>query len=184
MDVNEPVDTERAWLQWRRLRDTLVELGVRVHLIGPVAGLPDMVFTGDAGVVLGNRFVSSNVRPKERRPEAGRFRVWFAEQGFSVETLPEDVFFEGLGDVVLHGRTASRKAIEALPQEMIPVSDEDARRFALDAVVVGRKLVVNHCSSRLRAELESRDFEVIVIDVAEFVKSGGGTRCLVLRYAC
>ncbi len=244
MNVNDPVDTERAWQQWRRLRDTLVELGVRVHLIDPVPGLPDMVFTGDAGVVLGNRFVSSNFRPKERRPEAERFRLWFREQGFSVEMLPEDVFFEGLGDVVLHGRTAiaawgqrtsqdalshirarfpefewiaelelvsahyfhlgialsllddrtglyvadafsaaSRRAIEALPQEMIPVSDEDARGFALNAVTVGRKLVVNDCSGPLRAELELRGFEVIVCDVAEFVKSGGGTRCLVLPYA-
>ncbi len=244
MDVNDPVDPERAWQQWRRLHDTLVDLGVRIHRIDPAPGLPDMVFTGDAGVVLGNRFVSSNFRPKERRPEAERFRRWFSEQGFSVETLPEGVFFEGLGDVVLHGRTAiaaygqrtslealdhirarfpefqwiaelelvsahyfhlgialsllddatglyvadafsgaSRRAIEGLPQEMIPVSDEDARGFALNAVVVGRKLVVNHCSPALRAELESRGFEVRVCDVGEFVKSGGGTRCLVLPYA-
>ena len=72
MDVNDPVDPELAWRQWRHLRRTLEDLGVRVHLIDPVPGLPDMVFTGDAGVVLGKRFVSSSVAATRRAaPRAG-----------------------------------------------------------------------------------------------------------------
>ena len=244
MDVNDPVDPELAWRQWRHLRQILDDLGVRVHLIDPVPGLPDMVFTGDAGVVLGKRFVSSNFRPVERRPEADQFRKWFAKRGFSVELMPEDVYFEGLGDVVLDGRTAiaahgqrtshdaldhirahfaefdwiaelelvsplyfhlgislsllddktglyvpdafsdeSRDRVRQLDREMIPVSEEDARGFALNAIVVGRNLVVNYCSKELEAELEARGFNVIVCNASEFVKSGGGTRCLVLPFA-
>ena len=244
MDVNDPVDEERAWRQWRRLCDTLVDLGVTVHLVEPVEGLPDMVFTGDAGIVLGKRFVMSNFRPLERRPEAEHFRRWFADRGYAVDRLPSEVFFEGLGDVVIEGRSAiaahgqrtslsalshirskfpelewiaelelvsplyfhlgvslslldsrtglyvaeafseeSRLAIQRLPHHMIPVSDEDARAFALNAIVVGRNLVVNHCTDELRGDLERRDFNVIVCDVSEFLKSGGGTRCLVLPFA-
>ena len=59
MDVNKPVDRELAWRQWGRLRDTLVDLGVKVHLIDPAPGLPDMVFTGDGGVVAGRVIVGS-----------------------------------------------------------------------------------------------------------------------------
>lgn len=244
MNVDDPVDKALAWEQWTRLHDSLVDLGVKVHLIDPVEGLPDMVFTGDAGVVLGDRLVSSNFRPKERQPESEVFRRWFANHGFRVDTLPEGVFFEGLGDVVLHERTAiaaygqrtsrdaldhirtkfpelswvaelelvspryfhlgvalslldretgmfvpdafsetSLKAIERLDYDMIAISKKDAERFALNAVVVGRNLVVNDCSAELQANLESRGFRVIVCDVSEFVKSGGGTRCLVLPFA-
>ena len=66
---------------------------------------------------------------------------------------------------------------------MIPLGDEDADGFALNAVVVDRNLVVNYCSDPLKAQLEAKGFNVIVCDCSEFVKSGGGTRCLVLPFA-
>jgi ornithine--oxo-acid transaminase len=36
------------------------------------------------------------------------------------------------------------------------------------------------CSPRLRRELRARDFEPVVVDVSEFLKAGGGPRCLTL----
>jgi N-dimethylarginine dimethylaminohydrolase len=76
-----------------------------------------------------------------------------------------------------------RPVVERLRETMIAVSDEDAERLAVNAIVVGRDLVVHGCTPSLEAELGAHGFRVHVSDVGEFVKSGGGTRCLVLpRY--
>ena len=44
------VDKELASRQWNNLYDTLAEK-TNIKLIEPVAGLPDMVFTANAGLV-------------------------------------------------------------------------------------------------------------------------------------
>lgn len=60
--------------QWeglhRLLRD---ELNVEIDLVEPGRGLPDMVFTANAGLVWGNKFISSNFRHEVRRGEAAHF---------------------------------------------------------------------------------------------------------------
>ncbi|MEA2142151.1 MAG: ornithine--oxo-acid transaminase, partial [Solirubrobacteraceae bacterium] len=49
-----------------------------------------------------------------------------------------------------------------------------------NAVVVGRTVVMADCSPRLEGELRARGFEPVVVDVSEFIKAGGGPRCLTL----
>src|SRR3954467_13496512 len=61
MDTTVPVDAALALKQWQLLRETLVRLGHTVHVLPPVAGLPDMVFAANGafsvdGVVYGARF--------------------------------------------------------------------------------------------------------------------------------
>ena len=69
--------------------------------IDPAAGVPDMVFTANAGVVLGDKFVLSRFRHAERQGEEPHFAKWFGEHGFEVVTLPPDMYFEGAGDALL-----------------------------------------------------------------------------------
>src|SRR5437588_8123314 len=95
---------ERARQQWRVLYDTLVGLGVQVELLAPQAGLPDLVFTANAGLVFGRRFFSSRFRHAVRARESPYFDAWFAAHGFEVETLPENMFFEGAGDALFCGK--------------------------------------------------------------------------------
>ena len=52
--------------------------------------------------------------------------------------------------------------------------------FCANSVVVGRTIVMPGCTPRLGALLERRGFDVVVCDVSEFVKAGGGCRCLTL----
>jgi N-dimethylarginine dimethylaminohydrolase len=96
---------ERAQSQWRELYETLVGLGARVELMTPRRGLPDLVFTANAGMVYGQRFFSSRFRHEVRARETPHFDEWFAAQGFTVEHLPEGVFFEGAGDALFCGPT-------------------------------------------------------------------------------
>ena len=56
-------DAERARLQWRRLHDTLVGLGATVELMTPQPGLPDLVFTANAGLVFGSTLLQLALPP-------------------------------------------------------------------------------------------------------------------------
>jgi N-dimethylarginine dimethylaminohydrolase len=96
---------ERAHAQWRALHETLCRLGVQVELMTPQQGLPDLVFTANAGLVFGDRFFSSRFRHEVRARESPYFDAWFSEHGFRVEHLPEEMYFEGAGDALFCGRT-------------------------------------------------------------------------------
>jgi N-dimethylarginine dimethylaminohydrolase len=92
--------------QWTRLRDLLSgPLGADVHQARPQPGLPDMVFTANAGLVYGDRVILSNFRYPERQGEARHFARWFEEHGFRVEYLPAHQSFEGEGDALFLGDT-------------------------------------------------------------------------------
>jgi N-dimethylarginine dimethylaminohydrolase len=74
-----------------------------VELLAPQRGLPDLVFTANAGLVYGDRFVPSRFRHVERAGEEPIFRAWFAEHGFELVDLPEGCAFEGAGDALFCG---------------------------------------------------------------------------------
>ncbi len=64
--------------------------------------------------------------------------------------------------------------------EVIPVSPEEAMRFACNAVVVGNHVVMPSNCPILRFHLEERGFVVHEVPMSEFIKSGGACKCLVL----
>jgi len=103
MDRSRPTLPERAQAQWRDLAGALRSLGCQVELISPQPGLPDMVFTANAGLVVGNRFIPSNFRFRERRGEAPHFETWFAAHGYEIAHLPNRLVFEGEGDALFCG---------------------------------------------------------------------------------
>ena len=96
---------EKARGQWQRLHDTLVSLGVAVELMTAQPGLPDLVFTANAGLVFFKRFYSSRFRHDVRARETPHFDAWFAAHDFAVERLPEGTYFEGAGDALFCGTT-------------------------------------------------------------------------------
>jgi len=91
---------DRAVEQWQGLFHVLKEHTV-VDLIDPQPGLPDLVFTANAGLVLGETVVLSRFFHKERQGEEPYFKQWFTEQGYTVHELPKDLPFEGAGDALL-----------------------------------------------------------------------------------
>jgi N-dimethylarginine dimethylaminohydrolase len=94
-----------AHAQWQRLHETLIGLQVKVELMTPRPGLPDLVFTANAGLVFGSRFFSSSFRHEVRARETPFFDAWFRDHGYSVEHLPQGMFFEGAGDALFCGKT-------------------------------------------------------------------------------
>jgi lysine-ketoglutarate reductase/saccharopine dehydrogenase-like protein (TIGR00300 family) len=91
---------DRAAEQWHKLHHVLKDLAV-VDLVQPQLGVPDMVFTANAGLVLGENVVLSRFFHKERQGEEPHFKTWFEDNGFKVYELPKDLPFEGAGDALL-----------------------------------------------------------------------------------
>ena len=89
----------RAAEQWQRLYHRLGEL-TDVHLIDPVPGSPDMVFTANAGLARDGVVALSSFLCPERQGEEPHFRRWFADAGYTVVDLPRETPFEGEGDAL------------------------------------------------------------------------------------
>jgi N-dimethylarginine dimethylaminohydrolase len=240
MNRSQGTDTERATRQWEELFATLTgPIGTRVELIEPVPGLPDMVFTANAGLVWGEVFVPSRFRHPERAGEEPQFERWFADHGFEIRRLPEECHFEGAGDALpcagilwtgYHFRTDvrahwrlsemlviptmplelvdarfyhldtcfcpldeqtaiyypaafddyARRVLEANIPTLIAAEEEEASRFACNAVVVGRDVVLNAGCPKLGAELTRRGWTVHSVDLSEYLKAGGSAMCLTI----
>ena len=100
MSTEVAVDPERARAQWDALVATLQEAGAEIELQPAVEGLPDLVFTANAGLVNGRQFVPTRFRHPERQGETPHDIEWFASRGWQVDELPEGVAHEGAGDAL------------------------------------------------------------------------------------
>ncbi len=94
------LDFDLARRQWDHLHDALARVA-DIELLDPQPGLPDLVFTANAGFVCGARVVPSHFMPHERRPEEAYIKRWLAEREFRLCVLPDDIGFEGAGDCLI-----------------------------------------------------------------------------------
>jgi ornithine--oxo-acid transaminase len=233
----------RAIRQWESLQATLSALA-DIHLVEPIAGSPDMVFTANAGLARDGVVAISSFYHAERQGEEEHFRRWFQDAGYEVVDLPRETPFEGEGDALFSAdgsrlwvgygtRTleSSHAALRALwdvdvtalhlidprfyhldtcfapledgsllyyppafdatslakieafyvVEKRIAVSESDALSFACNAVNLGRTIVLNCVSAELELELRSRGYNVIQIELDEFLKAGGAAKCLVMK---
>jgi N-dimethylarginine dimethylaminohydrolase len=237
------VSRTEASSQWNTLL-RLMEDGADVELIEPEPNLPDMPFTANAGLVVGNTVLLSTFRHAERQTEEQHFERWFLERGFVVHKLPREIPFEGAGDALLdrsrsciwmgYGHRSERVAgavieklfgLEVIPLELadprfyhldtcfcplpggrvmyypaafspgsqvllkkrvladdaILVGEEDAVKFACNAVSMGDKVILNSVSDALRDRLAQTGFEAAQAPLSEFMRAGGASKCLTLR---
>lgn len=236
------VDKPRAAGQWQNLHDVLAQRA-SIRLIAPVAGLPDMVFTANGGLVSRHReVIVSSFHHCERQPEAPHFRRFFEQEGYRLIPLGKDLEFEGAGDalfdatgrlwtgwgfrshqavereiahalhvdtrgltlvdpcwyhldtafcplargdVIAYANAFAPDSIAAIRQafgdKTIWVSHEDGRNFACNAISVGDDIILHKASAALKTALGERGYNVIEVDVSEFLKSGGACKCMTLE---
>src|ERR1700685_1446010 len=67
-----------AQRQWLALGPGLCRAGAAIELVPPAPGLPDLVFTANAAVVLGGKAVLARFRHGERQNEEPVFAAAFA----------------------------------------------------------------------------------------------------------
>jgi N-dimethylarginine dimethylaminohydrolase len=91
--------------EWAALHHTLIALGGVVEHVAAAPGLPDLVFTANAAVVLDRKVLLARFRHPERQQEQPHFEAAFHSlqaRGLvdAVRDLPEDLVLEGAGDCV------------------------------------------------------------------------------------
>jgi N-dimethylarginine dimethylaminohydrolase len=128
------IDNAVARQQWRALYDVLTDLAT-VRLVLPQPGSPDMVFTANAGLVKGRRFVVSRFRYPERQYEEPYFADWFMDRGYEVTLMPRDVPFEGAGDA-LFDRGAERLWMAHGHRSIAAAHEVLAERLGVDIVTL------------------------------------------------
>lgn len=235
-------DMKRARTQWENFRRELQRVATLEH-VSAAPGLPDMVFTANAGLALDHKVVVTRFAAPERRGEEPLFRAFFEARGNDVADWPEHVTFEGAGDALLdrarpliwcgHGFRSSEEAPALLAQifrrdaiglklvdprfyhldtcfcpltdgwllyypkafddasrdrierhtdakKRIAVSEEDAVGFACNAVEARRHIFMNRASDALKTRLHEAGFKPVVTPLDEFLRAGGGAKCLTL----
>ena len=101
MDTSTAVDTHVAMNQWEALRQTYKELGHTVELVEPVAGLPDMVYAANGGLLVNGKAVVARFAYPQRAGESLAYAEWMARHGFDpAETRHVN---EGQGDLLVVG---------------------------------------------------------------------------------
>jgi N-dimethylarginine dimethylaminohydrolase len=145
MHVGNPVDTRLAREQWHRLQATYAKVQWDVCLIDPVAHLPDMVFTANGGLVIGNRVALPTFREPERQGESRYFRQWFESRGYELAQPSHD--FEGEGDALLWNdvifagypwrsdKASHAELAEFFGKRVVSLQLTDARFYHLDTAL-------------------------------------------------
>jgi N-dimethylarginine dimethylaminohydrolase len=77
--------------------------------------------------------------------------------------------------------SSALKVLENRIDTLLPVTEEEARRFACNAIVVERNVIMNDGCPKIGGQLESLGFSVSQIPLTEFIKAGGSAKCLVLK---
>ncbi|MGI8793277.1 MAG: dimethylarginine dimethylaminohydrolase family protein, partial [Acidimicrobiales bacterium] len=93
----------RAQVQWDTLVTALQDAGASIEVMPAQPGLPDLVFTANAGVVNGDQFVPAHFKNLERQGETPHNIAWFEQAGYRIDRLPEDLAHEGAGDALPFG---------------------------------------------------------------------------------
>ncbi len=89
--------------QWNSLHRVLIQSGAAIEAVEPEPGLPDLVFTANAAVVLDRKALLASFRHAERQREQPKFAASFralATRGLidEVVEMPDGVVLEGAGD--------------------------------------------------------------------------------------
>jgi N-dimethylarginine dimethylaminohydrolase len=140
--------------EWTDLHRTLAGLGADIDLVPSVPGLPDLVFTANAAVVLDRQVLLARFRHPERQREQVHFEAAFRSlqaRGVvdAVRKLPPDVVLEGAGDCVWdetrklfwmgHGprsdAAARHSVADAFGQDVIALELADPRFYHMDTAL-------------------------------------------------
>ncbi len=233
-------DSTRARAQWHSLKSLIESVGARVELLTPVKGLPDLVFTANAGLIWHQTVLLSRFRFEARRGESPVNESWFTANGFHVLQLPDGMDFEGAGDALFCGETLfagyiirsdaraeqwvadqigcrviplqlvdpqfyhldtcfcplnastaawyppafddyGQRAIREHVPNLLEVAPDEAERFACNAVVVGKNVILNAGCLQFEEQLIVAGFVPHATELDEFIKAGGSAKCLTLR---
>lgn len=145
MDTSTPVDTGLAVRQWEDLRSTYRALGHTVEMVEPVAGLPDMVYAANGGLIVDGTAVVARFAYPQRAGEAKAYAEWMSSRGFEPKYTHHTN--EGQGDLLVvgsmilagHGFRTHRRAHDEVAQltglPVVSLELVDPRFYHLDTAL-------------------------------------------------
>jgi N-dimethylarginine dimethylaminohydrolase len=68
-----------------------------------------------------------------------------------------------------------------LPEKRIVVNEEESLCFSCNAVNIGKSIIMNKTTDRLKNLLKDNGFDTYEIELGEFMKAGGSAKCLTLK---
>jgi N-dimethylarginine dimethylaminohydrolase len=240
MSRSRQSEPDLARQQWQDLHDLLQSRGARIGRMEPVQGLPDLVFTANAGMVWQDIVFLPRFRHPARQGETPIDADWVHAAGFETVSPPGGLYFEGAGDALFCGDTLfagylirsdaramqwigaevgcrviplqlidahyyhldtcfcplapgealwyppafdsyGQASVRAHIDHLIEVHPDEAARFACNAVVIGRDVVLNTGCPRLEEDLARAGYRPHTTPLDEFIKAGGSAKCLTLR---
>lgn len=72
----------------------------------------------------------------------------------------------------------SKEIIKSLGCEIIYLGYRDAKEFALNSIAIGKNIIVHFEAENFISILKKKGFSVHTVDISEFIKFGGGLKCL------
>jgi N-dimethylarginine dimethylaminohydrolase len=182
MDTTNPVDGVVAITQWQRLHDIYLKLGHTVDLVDPVAGLPDMVYAANAGLILDGTAAVARFKYAERQQESVAYAEWLRAHGYQPRYTRHVNEGQGdllpVGEMILAGtgfRTDPRAHVEIaeiFERRVVSLELVDPRFYHLDtALTVLDDTTVAYYPPAFsyvsRAHLETLFPGAIVVDSAD-----------------
>ncbi len=74
------------------------------------------------------------------------------------------------------------ETLNSLDCELLPITEEEARGFACNSIVFEDHVITHTESKSFIRTLQKRGYSVIPTDISEFLKLGGGLKCLTLQH--
>jgi len=168
----------------------------RDGVIDEVATLPAACFQEGAGDCIWDAHRAqfwAGWGPRSSRAAADRIAAFFDQAVVPLELVTErayhlDVCFAPLsgGEVLwypsaLSMESRARVIAQVGADQLIAATDEDLAAFNVNAVNLGRDIVMSRCTPRLKDVLSQRGYRVHEVDVSAFMLAGGGAFCMTLR---
>ena len=161
-----------------------------------VATLPDGVFQEGAGDCLWDAtrgLFWAGWGPRSSRSAVDAVADYFGQAVVPLELVTErsyhlDVCFCPLagGEILYYPPALSAASLDSVRQRVpaelrIEATEDDLAHFNVNAVSIGREVVMSRCTDRLRGVLAERGYRVREVDLSPFMLSGGGAFCMTLR---
>jgi N-dimethylarginine dimethylaminohydrolase len=165
-------------------------------LLTEVTQAPKGVWQEGAGDCIwdaARQFFWAGFGPRSSLEAAAALRDYFAAPVIPLELVSGkfyhlDTCFVPLsgGEILYYPPAFSKLSLTAIKDRvpanaLIEASAEDAERFAVNAVSIGRDIVMAEPAQRLADLLHERGYSVAPVHLRPFIMSGGGAYCMTLR---
>ena len=168
----------------------------RRGVVREVIDLPDHMFHEGAGDAIwdsGRGHFWGGFGPRSSRSALGAVRDAFGQEVAPLE-LASDRFYHldtcfcplAGGEALYYPPAFTEAALATIRERVAPdlrieATDAEAAAFCVNAVNLGRTVIMARAPESLRAKLSERGYRLVEIDLDPFILSGGAAYCMTLR---